>query len=138
MLTQAFDWRWVLFVNVPIGIVLLIAAVRSLTESRGTLSGLRSLDLPGAITVTTGLAALVYAIVTTDTYSWGSAHTLVLLAVAAVLLVTFGIIESRVKHPSFPCGSLPAARCRGPMPSRCCSVPSSPPSSFSCRCSSSR
>jgi EmrB/QacA subfamily drug resistance transporter len=102
VLTQAFDWRWVLFVNVPIGIVLLIAAVRSLTESRGTLSGLRSLDLPGAITVTTGLAALVYAIVTTDTYSWGSAHTLVLLAVAAVLLVTFGIIESRVKHPLVP------------------------------------
>lgn len=104
VLTQAFDWRWVLFVNVPIGIVLLIAAVRSLTESRGTLSGLRSLDLPGAITVTGGLAALVYAIVTTDTYSWGSAHTLVLLALAVVLLLTFGIIESRVKHPLVPLG----------------------------------
>ena len=102
VLTQALDWRWVLFVNVPIGIVLLVAAARSLTESRGTLSGLRSLDLPGAITVTAGLAALVYAIVTTDTHSWGSVHTLALLGVAAVLLVTFVFIESRVEHPLVP------------------------------------
>jgi EmrB/QacA subfamily drug resistance transporter len=102
VLTQAFGWRWVLFVNVPIGAVLLVGAIRSLTDSRGTVSGIRSLDLPGAVTVTAGLASLVYGIVTTDTHAWSSAHTVVLLVVGAALLLTFVGIESRASHPLVP------------------------------------
>src|ERR1700728_4516955 len=89
VLTQELGWRWVLFVNVPIGVVLVLAAIRSLRESRGSMSGIRSLDLPGAVAVTAGLASLVYGIVTTDTHPWGSLHTIVLLVVGAALLVTF-------------------------------------------------
>lgn len=102
VLTQAFGWRWVLFVNVPIGGVLLVSAIRALTESRGTASGIRSLDLPGAVTVTGGLAALVYGIVTTDSHAWGSAHTVALLLVGVGLLTAFVVIESRATKPLVP------------------------------------
>ena len=70
LLTDLLDWRWVLFVNVPIGAALIAAAVVSLTESRAVQRP--SLDLAGAVTVTGGLALLVYGIVSTDTHSWGS------------------------------------------------------------------
>ena len=102
VLTQELSWRWVLFVNVPIGVVLVLAAIRSLRESRGSMSGIRSLDLPGAVAVTAGLASLVYGIVTTDTHPWGSLHTIVLLVVGAALLVTFIAIERRASHPLVP------------------------------------
>src|SRR6202034_1325217 len=74
ILTDVLDWRWVLFVNVPIGIVLLAGAWLALSES--PLAGAHpSLALPGALTVTAGLSILVYGIVSTDTHSWGSPET---------------------------------------------------------------
>jgi EmrB/QacA subfamily drug resistance transporter len=94
VLTDIFDWRWVLFVNVPIGIVLLITAAWALTESRSE-GAHRSLDLPGAVTITAGLAVVVYAIVNTDTHAWGSTETLVTLAAGLVLLAAFFVIEVR-------------------------------------------
>jgi EmrB/QacA subfamily drug resistance transporter len=101
VLTDLLNWRWVLFVNVPIGIVLLAAAWFALTESR--LEGAhRSLDLPGAVTMTAGLSILVYGIVSTDTHSWGSAQTLATLAAGALLLLAFVFIESRAEHPVVP------------------------------------
>lgn len=95
VLTSALNWRWVLFVNVPIGLILLIGAVVALTESRR--DGVRrGLDLPGAVAVTAGLAVTVYAIVGTDIHPWGSTQTLVTLAIGLALLAAFGLIEARI------------------------------------------
>jgi len=101
ILTDLLNWRWVLFVNVPIGAVLIAAAAVALTESKA--ENRPSLDVAGAVTVTGGLALLVYGIVSTDTRSWGSAATIFTLLGAAVLLAAFVVIESRVaKHPLVP------------------------------------
>jgi MFS family permease len=62
----------------------------------------RQLDLPGALSVVAGLVLLVYAVEGTGEHGWGSAHTLVPLTLAALLLTTFGIIERRVRHPLVP------------------------------------
>jgi EmrB/QacA subfamily drug resistance transporter len=104
LLTDLANWRWVLFVNVPIGIALLVSAATLLDESRGQLRRLRDLDIPGTLTVTAGLAVLVYAIVRTDTYSWGSWQTLSLLAGAVVLIATFVVVEVRSANPLVPLG----------------------------------
>lgn len=104
VLTSALSWRWVLFVNVPIGAVLVLAALAAITESKAE-GPRRSLDLPGALAVTIGLAVAVYAIVGTDTHPWGSVRTLGILAVGVALLVAFVIIEARVaEHPLVPLG----------------------------------
>ncbi|HEV3188323.1 MAG TPA: MFS transporter, partial [Acidimicrobiales bacterium] len=72
ILTSILDWRWVLIVNVPIGVVLFVAAWFGLDRSRDEEDAKRSLDVVGAVLVTTGLAVLVYGIVGTNTYPWGS------------------------------------------------------------------
>ena len=105
VLTSTLSWRWVLFVNIPIGVAGMIAGLVWLTESRASDRGgpAPRLDIGGAITVTLGLGALVYAIVGTETHSWGSAQTLILLAVAVVLLAVFTVIELRlVRTPLVP------------------------------------
>ncbi len=102
ILTDLLDWRWVLFVNVPIGVVLIAAAVVSLAESRA--DARPSLDLAGAVTVTGGLGLLIYGIVSTDTRSWGSPATILTLLGAAALLAAFVVIESRLAHPLVPLG----------------------------------
>ena len=123
ILTDLLDWRWVLFVNVPIGILLLGAAWVALGESRSP-AARPSLDVAGAITVTAGLSALVYGIVSTDTHSWGSLQTITALAVGATLLVAFVIIESRyATHPLVPSASSSSAVCRRPTGSPWPSVP---------------
>ncbi|WP_423748039.1 MFS transporter [Frankia canadensis] len=104
VLTDVADWRWVLFVNVPIGVVLVAAARAVLTESRGQVSRLRDLDVPGTLTVTGGLVLLVYAIVRTETDSWTSATTLGMLAAAVVLLGVFVAIEATSASPLVPLG----------------------------------
>ena len=102
ILTDELSWRWILFVNVPIGIVLFAAAWVSLRESRGQIRTIRALDIPGTITVTGGLAVLVYAIVSTNQHPWGSARTLVTLAIAVVLLAAFVVIERYTRQPLVP------------------------------------
>jgi EmrB/QacA subfamily drug resistance transporter len=94
VLTDLLNWRWVLFVNVPIGIAVLVLSMLSLPESRVARSG-KGLDVLGAITITLGLAAVVYAIVGTDTHPWGSAQTIGELAVGVALLMAFAVIEIR-------------------------------------------
>jgi EmrB/QacA subfamily drug resistance transporter len=104
ILTDLLSWRWILFVNVPIGVVALLAASRFLPESRAEMTH-RHLDLAGASTVTAGLVAIVYGIVSTETNSWGSAHVLVPLAVGVVLLAVFFFLQARVsKAPLVPLG----------------------------------
>jgi len=109
VLTSALSWRWVLFVNIPIGVAAIAAALVWLAESPDTgRDGTRPrLDVGGAIAVTAGLGALVYAIVGTQTHPWGSAWTLSLLGAAAVLLAAFAVIELRlVAAPLMPFGLL--------------------------------
>jgi EmrB/QacA subfamily drug resistance transporter len=102
ILTDLVSWRWVLFVNVPIGVLLFAAAVVSLRESRGQVRNLWGLDIPGTVTVTSGLAVLVYGIVSTNAHPWGSARTLITLAIAAALLIGFVVIERFSTQPLVP------------------------------------
>jgi EmrB/QacA subfamily drug resistance transporter len=95
VLTAEASWRWVLFINVPIGVVVLAVASRYLSELRMPDRALR-LDVMGAVAVTAGLGALVWAVVGTDVHPWGSAATLWPLGIAAVLLIAFVGIELRV------------------------------------------
>src|SRR6476469_2324245 len=96
VLTQYFSWPWIFFVNVPVGIAVFALSLRIIPESRDALEQ-RSYDLGGAVTVTGGLMALVYAIVDAQSAGWGSAKTLGFFALAAVLLVSFVLIELRAK-----------------------------------------
>ena len=101
ILTEYAGWEWVLWVNVPIGVIAAILAPRLLVESRRE-SDLRHFDAFGAITVTAGLSLLVFALVDTVNEGWGSSQTLSLLAVAAVLLVAFVVNELRSRDPLMP------------------------------------
>jgi EmrB/QacA subfamily drug resistance transporter len=102
ILTEFLGWRWILFVNVPVGVVALIAARRYVPESRADLHH-RHLDLGGAVTVTAGLVAIVYALVRTETYSWGSTEVLLPLALGVLLLAVFLFLQARVsKAPLVP------------------------------------
>jgi EmrB/QacA subfamily drug resistance transporter len=101
ILTSGLSWRWVLFVNVPIGIAAAALAPRLLFESRAE-DGTEGFDVPGAVTVTAGLALLVYAVVDAVNVGWGSTGTLLRLAGSAVLLAAFVTIERRQRHPLMP------------------------------------
>jgi EmrB/QacA subfamily drug resistance transporter len=103
ILTEYAGWEWVLWVNVPIGVIAAILAPRLLVESRRE-SDLRHFDAVGAVTVTAGLSLLVFALVDTINEGWGSTQTLTLLAVSTVLLVAFVFIELRSKDPLMPFG----------------------------------
>ncbi len=98
VLTQAFSWPWVFFVNVPVGIVAFILAARFVPESKAE-DERRSFDVAGAVTVTAGLIALVYAIVRTNSTGWTSPETLGTGAAAIALLVAFVLIEQRSPAP---------------------------------------
>jgi EmrB/QacA subfamily drug resistance transporter len=104
VLTTYLSWRWVLFVNVPIGLVAGVTAVAVLTEGRRP-DAERHLDLAGALTVTAGLVVLVYAIVGTDTHSWTSPRTLLLLLAAMALFAIFLISQAKFSaSPLMPLG----------------------------------
>jgi EmrB/QacA subfamily drug resistance transporter len=101
ILTSGLSWRWVLFVNVPIGLLCTFLAPRVIRESRSE-AETRTFDIPGAITVTAGLALLVYALVDAVNVGWGSTATLVKIAGAALLLLAFLAIELRQRAPLMP------------------------------------
>ncbi|CAN5616969.1 MFS transporter [soil metagenome] len=101
ILTDLLSWRWILFINIPIGLLVLVVARFAIAESRA--EGERpTLDWAGAVTVTGGLVALVYGIVSTDSHSWGSPLVLSCITVGVVLLALFLWIESRHAHPLVP------------------------------------
>ena len=97
-LTQSFSWRWIFFVNVPVGIFAVLAALRIVPESKDEHAH-QGYDLAGAITVTGGLMVLVYALVTGQTHGWASATTIGGFILAAVLLSSFVVIETRASEP---------------------------------------
>src|SRR5580700_760862 len=105
LLVTYVSWRWVLFVNVPIGIVVALAALVVLPRAPGRRGG--RFDLPGAITGTGGVAALVYglsnAAASSDgTSHWGDASVVAALAAGGVLLAAFAVIEARSRHALLP------------------------------------
>ena len=112
ILTDVLSWEWIFFVNVPIGIATAALALRYVPESRAP-NRVPGVDLPGAITVTAGLIVLVYAIVKAEDFGWGSAKTLGLAAIAAVLLTAFVVIESRTRAPLIRLGIFQRAVARG-------------------------
>jgi EmrB/QacA subfamily drug resistance transporter len=97
-LTEYLSWRWVFFVNLPVGIAATIAALRLVPNSRSE-ERIESYDAAGAVTVTGGLLVLVYAIVKAQSYGWGSLTTILLFAAAIVLLAVFVAIEQRSPAP---------------------------------------
>ncbi len=104
LLTSYADWRWVFFVNVPIGLLVLLLAPRVLGESERVRG---KFDLPGAVTGTLGLAALVYGLSSAATTSngvshWGDTKVVASLIAAVVLLAAFGFIEARSRHALVP------------------------------------
>ncbi|HEY0415037.1 MAG TPA: MFS transporter [Gaiellaceae bacterium] len=98
VLTEYFSWPWIFFVNVPVGIAGFVLSVRLIPESRDETAH-RSYDLAGAVTVTGGLMALVYAIVDAQSVGWGSARTLGFFALSVALLAAFVVIELRHHAP---------------------------------------
>src|SRR3954452_9662806 len=98
ILTRYFGWEWIFFVNVPVGIAVLALQRRFVSESKA--EGIeRGADPLGAITITAGLALLVYAISNAPADGWTSARTIVLMLASVALLVGFVVIESVVKVP---------------------------------------
>ncbi|HYB30736.1 MAG TPA: MFS transporter [Solirubrobacteraceae bacterium] len=102
VLTDLLSWRWILFINVPIGLLAAVFAQRYILETRD-FARRPSFDLAGAITATLGLSVVVLGIVRTDVTGWGSASTLGLIAAGFVLLAAFVVIEGRIaKAPLMP------------------------------------
>jgi EmrB/QacA subfamily drug resistance transporter len=98
VLTDVLSWPWIFFVNVPVGVIALAMTARYVPESRAETEH-RTFDVAGAVSVTGGLSLIVFAIVKAQSYGWGSARTLGLIAAGVVLLAVFGVIERRSKAP---------------------------------------
>src|SRR3954469_13637242 len=100
VLTDLLDWRWIFYVNAPVGIVAFALVPVLLNESRDATA--KSFDLPGAALVTSGLVVLVYAITQANGYGWGSAETIGFFTAAVALLVGFVVREARTRDPLMP------------------------------------
>jgi EmrB/QacA subfamily drug resistance transporter len=100
ILTDVLSWEWIFYVNVPVGIAAFVATPFLIGESRDATA--KSYDLPGAVLVTSGLVALVYAITQANEFGWRSLETLGLFSGAAALLLAFLGWEARSKDPLMP------------------------------------
>jgi EmrB/QacA subfamily drug resistance transporter len=98
VITEHISWNWIFYVNVPIGVLAVIAAIVVVPESRDN-SREQRLDLPGLATSAVGLFALVYALIEAHSYGWTSARILGLFAIAVVALVAFVLLELHQRVP---------------------------------------
>ena len=98
LITEHISWNWIFYVNVPIGIAAVVAAIFVVPESKDT-SREQRLDLPGILTSGVGLLSLVYALIEANQYGWTSARILGLFVVAAVSLVSFVFLEMHQRLP---------------------------------------
>jgi EmrB/QacA subfamily drug resistance transporter len=102
VLVQLLSWRWVFFVNAPIGAVVLALAPRIIPESRGTAAAKGGYDVEGAVTITLGTMALVFTLIKAESWGWTSGRTIVGFIVSAVLIAAFVVIERRHDDPLVP------------------------------------
>lgn len=99
-LTEFASWRWTLWINVPIALLAIALAIPFVRESRT--EARTGYDVPGAVTVTLGLLAIIFGITRAESEGWTGTSTLVFLGVGLVLLAIFVVIESRSPHPLLP------------------------------------
>jgi EmrB/QacA subfamily drug resistance transporter len=97
LLTEHLSWHWIFFVNVPVGVIAIVASFMLITESKDETHV--SLDLPGLGTSALGLFALTYGLIEANTYGWTSARILGSFVVAVVALASFVMIERRSRFP---------------------------------------
>src|SRR5436190_22011195 len=102
VLVELLSWRWVFFINVPIGAVVLALTPRIVPESRSESASGGGYDAEGAVAITLGTIALVFTLIKAESWGWTSGRTLVGLALAAALIVAFVQIERRHRDPLVP------------------------------------
>jgi EmrB/QacA subfamily drug resistance transporter len=112
VLTEATSWHWIFIVNVPIGALVMLLAVKVLAADPGTGLG-NGADWLGALLVTAGLMLGVYAIVGTSQYGWGSARTIGVAAVAVAVLAAFVTRQATARTPLLPLRILSARELAG-------------------------
>ncbi|WP_448640896.1 MFS transporter [Geodermatophilus sp. URMC 63] len=101
-LTSALGWRAVFFINVPIGVAVVLGTLRAVARGASQTGALRRLDVPGALTLVGGLLALVFGIEATRSAGWAAPRTWAALAAATVLLTLFARLERRAADPLVP------------------------------------
>jgi EmrB/QacA subfamily drug resistance transporter len=104
ILTKYLGWEWIFFVNIPVGIVVLALTTRFVRESRAQEDAVHDYDVVGALTVTSGLVLLVYAISEAPDVGWAAFRTIGLLVLSGALLLLFVWWESRAREPLMPLG----------------------------------
>jgi EmrB/QacA subfamily drug resistance transporter len=101
LVTQAINWHWIFFINIPVGAVTLLLGRALLEESEGI--GLdKGVDVLGSVAVTAALMLGIYAIVTTPDHGWASAHTLAFGGAGLALMALFFALQARVANPIMP------------------------------------
>jgi len=101
ILTEYIGWEWVLWVNVPIGILAAAIAPTLIAETKAE-TETRHFDIAGAVTITLGLSALVFALLDAESAGWGSFQTIGTIVAALILLAAFVVIERRSRAPLVP------------------------------------
>src|SRR4051794_24459178 len=99
LLTSGISWRWIFFVNIPVGIVALLVTLRMVDESRNPFA--KRPDVLGFLTFSTGLAALTFGLIRSEPDGWGSATVVGSLCAAAVLIAAFLTVELAQRDPMF-------------------------------------
>ena len=99
-LTEYANWRWCLFVNVPIALIAVLLAIPNLHESKA--AGDNKYDIPGAVTVTVGLVSLVYGFSQAANHGWANLHTYPYFILAALFIAAFLVVEVQVANPLLP------------------------------------
>ena len=92
-------WRWIFFVNIPVGIAAVVITLRYVQESKAPQA--RRIDYPGFVVFTGGLLALIYGLIRANDHGWTNTASVVCFVIAAVLLAAFPFIERRVSQPMF-------------------------------------
>ena len=98
LLTEHVDWSWIFFMNIPVGILAIVASFLFIDESKDE-SEVQRLDLPGLVTSGIGLFALTYGLIEANTYGWTSTRIVGAFVVAVVMLVAFVLLERHQKVP---------------------------------------
>ena len=101
VLTQAINWHWIFFINLPIGIAVAVLAKRLVANPDGI--GLSAgADFPGALLLTSSLMLGVFTILQIEKWGWGDSRTLILSAISAILLALFILRQARIANPLMP------------------------------------